>query len=281
MGIGLMGLGHKCYMHVLFVSPERFLNAYFISIIETTPLISLVVVVDEVHCSRSEGLLPPFVSCNFFLWYKGIYDFLSLLLKALECSVRLASVRRSLFANDVQRSNLTAVKELLGSMDLMGSEILLVGCSNLLGLVGDAITSAEANIFSAKHQRRRQELTQTTPDQQLDDEAVYFKVAGDCPKGCVYSLRSLWRKKRRYVDPDASTSQFDEEQLHRPVVIVLYDSYFAVLSPRCPIYKTNLNNTIFLHNDAPANVRLLADAVHSTRCPHARTDTVYPPPPST
>ncbi|KAK9160999.1 hypothetical protein Syun_007340 [Stephania yunnanensis] len=59
----------------------------------------------------------------------------------------------------------------------------------------------------AKHQRRRQELTQTTPDQPLDDEAVYYKVASDCPKGCVYSLRSLWRKKRRYVDLDASISQ--------------------------------------------------------------------------
>ncbi|KAK9081260.1 hypothetical protein Syun_030623 [Stephania yunnanensis] len=59
----------------------------------------------------------------------------------------------------------------------------------------------------AKHQRRRQELTQTTPDQLLDDEAVYYKVAGDCPEGCVYNLRSLWRKKRRYVDPNASTSQ--------------------------------------------------------------------------
>ncbi|KAK9107073.1 hypothetical protein Syun_023084 [Stephania yunnanensis] len=41
----------------------------------------------------------------------------------------------------------------------------------------------------------------------VDDEAVYYKVAGDCPKGCVYSLRLLWRKKRRYVDSDASTSQ--------------------------------------------------------------------------
>ncbi|KAK9158867.1 hypothetical protein Scep_005441 [Stephania cephalantha] len=56
-------------------------------------------------------------------------------------------------------------------------------------------------------QRRRQELTQTTPDQLVDDEAVYYKVAGDCPKGCVYGLRSLWRKNKRYVDPDASTSQ--------------------------------------------------------------------------
>ncbi|KAK9143049.1 hypothetical protein Syun_012449 [Stephania yunnanensis] len=63
------------------------------------------------------------------------------------------------------------------------------------------------DLLKAKLQRKRQELTQTTPDQPVDDEAVYYKVAGDCPKGCVYSLRSLWRKKRRYVDPDASTSQ--------------------------------------------------------------------------
>ncbi|KAK9157606.1 hypothetical protein Scep_004180 [Stephania cephalantha] len=61
--------------------------------------------------------------------------------------------------------------------------------------------------MQAKLQMRHQELTQTTPDQPVDDEEVYYKVAGDCPKGCVYSLRSLWRKKRRYVDPDASTSQ--------------------------------------------------------------------------
>ncbi|KAK9092713.1 hypothetical protein Syun_027624 [Stephania yunnanensis] len=58
----------------------------------------------------------------------------------------------------------------------------------------------------AKLQKRRQELTRTTPDEPVDDEAVYYNVAGDCPKGCVYSLRSLWRKKRRYVDPDACTS---------------------------------------------------------------------------
>ncbi|KAK9166718.1 hypothetical protein Scep_001909 [Stephania cephalantha] len=44
------------------------------------------------------------------------------------------------------------------------------------------------SIIQAKLQRRRQELTHTTPDQPVDDEAVYYKVAGDCPKGCVYSL---------------------------------------------------------------------------------------------
>ncbi|KAK9148017.1 hypothetical protein Scep_006774 [Stephania cephalantha] len=37
----------------------------------------------------------------------------------------------------------------------------------------------------AKLQMRRQELTQTTPDQPVDDEAVYYKVAGECPKGYV------------------------------------------------------------------------------------------------
>ncbi|KAK9151659.1 hypothetical protein Syun_009968 [Stephania yunnanensis] len=63
------------------------------------------------------------------------------------------------------------------------------------------------SFLNAKLKRRRQELTQTTPDQPVDDEVVYYKVADDCPKGYVYSLRSLWRKKRRYVDPDASTSQ--------------------------------------------------------------------------
>ncbi|KAK9160872.1 hypothetical protein Syun_007213 [Stephania yunnanensis] len=66
----------------------------------------------------------------------------------------------------------------------------------------------EQNLVSwAKLQRRRQELTHTTPDQLVDDEAMYYKVAGVCSKGRVYSLRSLGRNKRRYVNPDASTSQ--------------------------------------------------------------------------
>ncbi|KAK9127872.1 hypothetical protein Syun_016669 [Stephania yunnanensis] len=64
--------------------------------------------------------------------------------------------------------------------------------------------------FYAKLQRRHLELTQATPDQPVDDEAVYFNVAGECPKRCVYSLGSLGRKKRRYADPSASTSQMPE-----------------------------------------------------------------------
>ncbi|KAK9128216.1 hypothetical protein Syun_017013 [Stephania yunnanensis] len=59
----------------------------------------------------------------------------------------------------------------------------------------------------AKLQGRRQELAQTTPNQPVDDEAVYYKVAGECLKGCVYGLGWLGRKKRIYVDADASTSQ--------------------------------------------------------------------------
>ncbi|KAK9096761.1 hypothetical protein Sjap_022258 [Stephania japonica] len=38
-----------------------------------------------------------------------------------------------------------------------------------------------------------------TPDQSVDDEAVYLNVAGECPKGRVYGLGSLERKKRRYA----------------------------------------------------------------------------------
>ncbi|KAK9167469.1 hypothetical protein Scep_002660 [Stephania cephalantha] len=47
-------------------------------------------------------------------------------------------------------------------------------------------------------------------DQPVDDEAVYLNVAGECPKGRVYGLGSLGRKKRRYADPGASTSQMPE-----------------------------------------------------------------------
>ncbi|KAK9163486.1 hypothetical protein Syun_004388 [Stephania yunnanensis] len=44
----------------------------------------------------------------------------------------------------------------------------------------------------------------------VDDEAVCFNVVGKCPKGRVYSLGSLGRKKKRYPDPSASTSQMPE-----------------------------------------------------------------------
>ncbi|KAK9143328.1 hypothetical protein Syun_012728 [Stephania yunnanensis] len=68
----------------------------------------------------------------------------------------------------------------------------------------------ELRAFEAKLQRRRQELTQATPNQTVDDEAVYYNVVGECPKGQVYGLGSLGGKNRRYADPGASTSQLPE-----------------------------------------------------------------------
>ncbi|KAK9114323.1 hypothetical protein Syun_021120 [Stephania yunnanensis] len=56
-------------------------------------------------------------------------------------------------------------------------------------------------------QSRRRELTQATPEQLLDDEAVYLNVAGESSKGRVYGLGSVGRKKRRYGAPGASTSE--------------------------------------------------------------------------
>ncbi|KAK9108962.1 hypothetical protein Sjap_017022 [Stephania japonica] len=46
-----------------------------------------------------------------------------------------------------------------------------------------------------------------TPEQSVDDEAVYLNVAGECSKGRVYGLGSVGRKKRRYGTPGASTSR--------------------------------------------------------------------------
>ncbi|KAK9085373.1 hypothetical protein Sjap_025784 [Stephania japonica] len=63
---------------------------------------------------------------------------------------------------------------------------------------------------SERFYRRCQELTQATPDQSVDDEAVYLNVVGECPKGRVYGLGSLGRKKRRYVDLGASTSEMPD-----------------------------------------------------------------------
>ncbi|KAK9112074.1 hypothetical protein Scep_019593 [Stephania cephalantha] len=59
--------------------------------------------------------------------------------------------------------------------------------------------------------RETSEATRSaTLDQSVDDEAVYLNVAGECPKGRVYGLGSLGRKKRRYADPGASTSQMPD-----------------------------------------------------------------------
>ncbi|KAK9166487.1 hypothetical protein Scep_001678 [Stephania cephalantha] len=90
--------------------------------------------------------------------------------------------------------NVREVAELYGSEKLFVVEVHRA----LSGLHSIALIALE---------RRRQELTQATPDQLVDDEAVYFNVVGECPKGRVYGLGSLGRKKRRYADPGVSTSQ--------------------------------------------------------------------------
>ncbi|KAK9087518.1 hypothetical protein Syun_029912 [Stephania yunnanensis] len=86
-------------------------------------------------------------------------------------------------------------------------DVTQVSCSSGLNCIPHVITVAAGE---AKLQRRRLELTQATPDQSVDDEAVYLNVAGECPKGRVYGLGSLGRKKRRYADPGANTSQMPE-----------------------------------------------------------------------
>ncbi|KAK9142813.1 hypothetical protein Syun_012213 [Stephania yunnanensis] len=56
-------------------------------------------------------------------------------------------------------------------------------------------------------ERRRREATRATPEQSVDDEAVYLNVVGESSKGRVYGLGSVGRKKRRYGAPGASTSR--------------------------------------------------------------------------
>ncbi|KAK9099036.1 hypothetical protein Syun_026081 [Stephania yunnanensis] len=75
---------------------------------------------------------------------------------------------------------------------------------------GGSVSFVTTHERLAKLQQRHQELTQATPDQPVDDEAMYYDVAGECPKGRVYGIGSLGRKKRRFADSSASTSQLPE-----------------------------------------------------------------------
>ncbi|KAK9168707.1 hypothetical protein Syun_000847 [Stephania yunnanensis] len=72
---------------------------------------------------------------------------------------------------------------------------------------GGSVSFVTTNERLAQLQRRRQELTHATLDQPMDDETVYYNVVSECPKGRVNGLGSFGRKKRRYADPGASTSQ--------------------------------------------------------------------------
>ncbi|KAK9092847.1 hypothetical protein Syun_027758 [Stephania yunnanensis] len=85
--------------------------------------------------------------------------------------------------------------------------------------------------------RRCQKLTQATPNKPVDDEVVYYNVAGGCPQGRVYGLWSLGRKKRRYADLGASISQllemvprseFDSVTKQLPHVVVFMQRQFGM-----------------------------------------------------
>ncbi|KAK9121757.1 hypothetical protein Syun_019374 [Stephania yunnanensis] len=138
---------------------------------------------------------------------------------------------------------------------------LLMGMEYLI----DISYVEDTEVFKAKLQRRRQELTQTTPDQPMDGKAVYYKVAGDCPKGCVYSLRSLWRKKRRYVDSDASISQvlaqrgMDNFMILRTPTCRLHSHPLAP-APACAAYHRLTNR-----RSTPHTRRLLPDSASAAR----------------
>ncbi|KAK9132828.1 hypothetical protein Scep_012356 [Stephania cephalantha] len=61
--------------------------------------------------------------------------------------------------------------------------------------------------FHAELVRRHEEHTHATSDRPIDEKQLYYDAAGECSKGRVYGLGSLAKRKRRYEDPDASTSR--------------------------------------------------------------------------
>ncbi|KAK9159996.1 hypothetical protein Syun_006337 [Stephania yunnanensis] len=63
-----------------------------------------------------------------------------------------------------------------------------------------------------------------TPEQSVDDEAVYLNVAGESSKGRVYGLGSVGRKKRRYGTPGATTSR-DADVVPRASSMSLRSNY--------------------------------------------------------
>ncbi|KAK9118504.1 hypothetical protein Scep_016597 [Stephania cephalantha] len=77
-------------------------------------------------------------------------------------------------------------------------------CLHLHTVNHDGVTfiDTRSERFYVKLQRRRRGATSATPGHPaVDDEAVYYNVAGECPRGRVYGLGSLGRKKKIYADP--------------------------------------------------------------------------------
>ncbi|KAK9166570.1 hypothetical protein Scep_001761 [Stephania cephalantha] len=67
--------------------------------------------------------------------------------------------------------------------------------------------------FYAELVKRREEHTQATSDQPIDEKQLYYDAIGECSKGRVYGLGSLAKRKMRYEDPGTST--FREPMVRR------------------------------------------------------------------
>ncbi|KAK9142749.1 hypothetical protein Syun_012149 [Stephania yunnanensis] len=63
------------------------------------------------------------------------------------------------------------------------------------------------DVFLHVHTKDHDEHTRATPDQSIDEAQLYYDATWVCLKGRVYGLESLAKKKRRYANPGASTSQ--------------------------------------------------------------------------
>ncbi|KAK9112707.1 hypothetical protein Scep_020226 [Stephania cephalantha] len=72
----------------------------------------------------------------------------------------------------------------------------------------DGVTFIDSRLahFHAKLVRWCEEHTQATPDQPIDEEQLYYDAAGSAPKGRVYGLDHLLRRRGDMRDPGASTS---------------------------------------------------------------------------
>ncbi|KAK9091995.1 hypothetical protein Syun_026906 [Stephania yunnanensis] len=108
---------------------------------------------------------------------------------------------------------------------------------------GVTFIDSRSTQFHAKLVRRREEHTQATLDQLIDEEQLYYDAAGVCPKGSVYGLRSLARKKRRYADLGASTSQ--ESMVRR--------SEFDAVVQRLPQFEAFVQSQLKMRMDFYAN----------------------------
>ncbi|KAK9158096.1 hypothetical protein Scep_004670 [Stephania cephalantha] len=107
----------------------------------------------------------------------------------------------------------------------------------------DGVTFIDSRSTQFHLVRRREEHTQETPNQPIDEEQLYYNAMGVCPKGRVYGLGSLARKTRRYADPGASTSQ--EARVRR--------SEFDTVVQRLAQFEAFLQSQLGMRMDFGAN----------------------------